>query len=92
MLLRLNCVWSVVVHLRKLIVNRQLTAKCCHCNNNRYLHVEKHIVHRDLKPANMFVRRDPARDGRPALVVGDVGLAKEMQNTIAKASAAGTPM
>ena len=71
--------------------NGELVAKYCHCNN-RYLHVEKHIVHRDLKPANIFVRRDPARDGRPALVVGDVGLAKEMQTTIAKASAAGTPM
>ena len=75
----------------ELVVKNELTAKCCRINN-RYLHVEKHIVHRDLKPANMFVRRDPARDGRPALVVGDVGLAKEMQNSIAKASAAGTPM
>ena len=59
---------------------------------SRYLHVEKRVIHRDLKPANIFVRRDGNRDGRPALVVGDVGLAKELKNTMAKASVAGTPM
>ena len=56
-----------------------------------YLHVEKHIVHRDLKPANIFVRPHSGRDGRPALVVGDVGLAKRVLDTLGKVSASGTP-
>ena len=54
--------------------------------------MEKRVIHRDLKPANMFVRRDAGRGGRLTLVVGDVGLAKEIQHTMAGASAAGTPM
>ena len=49
-----------------------------------YLHVQKHIVHRDIKPANIFVRSDIVRRGRPALVVGDVGLAKAVAHSMVR--------
>ena len=55
-----------------------------------YLHVDKKVIHRDLKPANIFIDRI-APAGTLSLVVGDVGSSKELQNTMAHASVAGTP-
>ncbi len=40
-----------------------------------YLH-SKRVVHRDLKPENIFIRSDVQRQGRPVLVVGDLGMAR----------------
>ena len=58
-----------------------------------YLHLEKRLLHRDLKPENIFVsRRVAGCAARPALVVGDVGVSKQVAHTQAQASIAGTPM
>jgi serine/threonine protein kinase len=57
-----------------------------------YLHVDKLVVHRDLKPDNIFVRSDVHGNGRPALVLGDLGLAKMITGTQARISIAGTPL
>jgi hypothetical protein len=54
--------------------------------------VDKLIVHRDLKPANIFVSRTVRHDGRLALVLGDVGLAKAVATTAAQVSTVGTPL
>ena len=57
-----------------------------------YLHDVKRIVHRDLKPDNLFVQISlgtAAGTRRPILVVGDVGLAKQVTRTMSLRSAAG---
>ena len=66
-----------------------------------YLHDVKHIIHRDLKPDNLFVRtgaggpqihhqhQQQQRQQRPVLVIGDVGLAKQVTRTMSLVSAAG---
>ena len=53
-----------------------------------YLHHVKRLVHRDLKPDNLFVQLGHTT-GRPVLVVGDVGLAKQVMRTMSLVSAAG---
>ena len=63
--------------------------RTCARPHGRYLHVDNRIVHRDLKPDNIFISRTVRRDGRPALVLGDVGLAKVVTSTHANISNAG---
>ncbi len=62
---------------------------CFSTHHGRYLHVDNRIVHRDLKPDNIFVSRTVRRDGRLALVLGDVGLARVVTSTHANISNAG---
>ena len=53
-----------------------------------YLHNEARVVHRDLKPDNLFVHQ-LASQPQPMLVVGDVGLSKQVARTVSLVSAAG---
>ena len=54
-----------------------------------YLHDVKRLVHRDLKPNNLFVQLGSTIQQRPRLVVGDVGLARQVARTASLVSAAG---
>lgn len=55
----------------------------------------KHIIHRDIKPANIFLTRRPSptnEDGDVCLVLGDFGVSKNLESTLAPASTmVGTP-
>jgi len=53
-----------------------------------YLHHDKKVVHGDIKPDNIFVH-DDERQQRPFLVLGDIGLAKQLNRSASLVSAAG---